>query len=192
MRIRKGQLSLLIIDALIISFSFYAAFWLRDNGIIPRKEIILYFKFLPSLILGYIMFFYFFGLYKKIWDFVGLKALSSIFFAVILGSIVIPVLEFFIRKFYYPRSIIIIGGFLVFFFVCISRFSWRILREIIYPILKKGKGKTSYERAEGSFIRSFDVAGADADKIDASLKDGVLRIILPKLENFKPKQIEIK
>jgi len=57
---------------------------------------------------------------------------------------------------------------------------------------KSGKGKSRYERSEGSFTRSFDVAGADSSHVDASLKDGILKLTIPKLENYKPKQIEIK
>ena len=49
-----------------------------------------------------------------------------------------------------------------------------------------------YERSEGSFTRSFNVDGADPDKIEANLKDGLLKIVLPKHENAKSKKIEIK
>jgi len=52
--------------------------------------------------------------------------------------------------------------------------------------------RKSYERSEGSFTRSFNVEGADSDKIQAALKDGVLKIVLPKSENSKAKKIEIK
>lgn len=141
MRVTRGQIGFILIDVVLISFSFYAAFWLRDDGSIPHKEIILYLRFLPFLATGYIIFFAICGLYNKIWDFVGLKALSSIFSAVALGTIVIPVSNFFLRRLYYPRSIIIIGGILVFILVTASRFSWRILREIIYPAVRKNKGK---------------------------------------------------
>ena len=58
---------------------------------------------------------------------------------------------------------------------------------------KEEKSKRrSYERSEESFTRSFNVDGADSEKINASLKDGVLKIVLPKHENAKPKKIEIK
>jgi len=52
--------------------------------------------------------------------------------------------------------------------------------------------RKSYERSKGSFTRSFNVDGADPDKIQAALKDGVLKIVLPKSENSKAKKIEIK
>lgn len=49
------------------------------------------------------------------------------------------------------------------------------------------------ERAYGSFMRSFSVPDdADAGKIDAEFKDGMLKIRLPKSETAKPKQIDIK
>ena len=57
---------------------------------------------------------------------------------------------------------------------------------------KEESKRRSYERSEGSFTRSFNVDGADPNKIEAGLKDGLLRIVLPKQENAKPKKIEIK
>ncbi|HOJ62946.1 MAG TPA: Hsp20 family protein [Spirochaetota bacterium] len=58
---------------------------------------------------------------------------------------------------------------------------------------KKGLGsKGVYERSEGSFSRSFSVEGADEKGISAELKDGVLKIVVPKVEGAKAKKIEIK
>jgi HSP20 family protein len=49
------------------------------------------------------------------------------------------------------------------------------------------------ERVYGRFSRSFTVQDTlNTDKIDASFKDGVLSIVLPKAEKAKPKKIEIK
>jgi HSP20 family protein len=48
------------------------------------------------------------------------------------------------------------------------------------------------ERAYGLFTRSFTLpSGVDANAIKAEYKDGVLRLILPKREEAKPKQIQI-
>ena len=38
------------------------------------------------------------------------------------------------------------------------------------------------ERSYGSYTRSFDISGVDADKIKARYVDGVLRLTLPKPE----------
>jgi len=49
------------------------------------------------------------------------------------------------------------------------------------------------ERSYGSFQRSFTLpTTVKSDKIDASYKDGVLSVFLPKAEEAKPKQIELK
>ncbi|RMG55892.1 MAG: Hsp20/alpha crystallin family protein [Acidobacteria bacterium] len=49
------------------------------------------------------------------------------------------------------------------------------------------------ERSYGLFSRSFTLPwSVDADKVEATFKDGVLRIRLPKREEARPKQIEVK
>lgn len=50
------------------------------------------------------------------------------------------------------------------------------------------------ERKFGSFSRSFDVSGIDAERIDASYKHGVLTLELPKAEPSSPnsRQIDIR
>ena len=58
---------------------------------------------------------------------------------------------------------------------------------------QKNKKYDRVERAYGSFVRSFTLPdGADADKVNAEFKDGVLKVHLPKSEQVKPKQIEVK
>ena len=49
------------------------------------------------------------------------------------------------------------------------------------------------ERAYGSFARSFTLPeDADAAKVSADFKDGVLVVHLPKSEKARPKSIEVK
>jgi HSP20 family protein len=55
------------------------------------------------------------------------------------------------------------------------------------------KGYWRFERAEGAFERSFRVqGGVDAEKVEARFENGVLTVTLPKPEESKPRQIEIK
>jgi len=49
------------------------------------------------------------------------------------------------------------------------------------------------ERVHGSFTRTIELPVAvDAARIEARFKDGVLHVTLPKTEQAKPKQIEVK
>ena len=57
----------------------------------------------------------------------------------------------------------------------------------------KGTKKHRTERFHGTFARSFTLPDAvRADKVDASYKDGVLSLTIPKQEEAKPKSIDIK
>ncbi|MFQ6083099.1 MAG: Hsp20/alpha crystallin family protein [Candidatus Aminicenantia bacterium] len=48
------------------------------------------------------------------------------------------------------------------------------------------------ERAYGSFYRSFTIPNVvDRDKITAEHKNGVLKVIMPKKEEIKPREIKI-
>ena len=73
------------------------------------------------------------------------------------------------------------------FSVCIRSYSW--LKEWILARLRP-----LLERSYGSYTRSFDISGVDADKIKAKYVDGVLRLTLPKLEQRLPegRRLEIE
>jgi HSP20 family protein len=48
------------------------------------------------------------------------------------------------------------------------------------------------ERSYGTFARSFTLpATIDQEKIKADYKDGILRVVMPKREETKPKQIKV-
>ena len=58
---------------------------------------------------------------------------------------------------------------------------------------EKDERRHVIERSYGSFSRSFSLpANADAERIAASFKDGVLTIDIPKAQESKPKQVDIK
>lgn len=58
---------------------------------------------------------------------------------------------------------------------------------------EKKKNYHRIERSYGMFERSFTLPNTVmGDKINASMKDGVLEIVVPKKEEAKPKEIEIK
>ena len=58
---------------------------------------------------------------------------------------------------------------------------------------KKDRNVYLYERGYGRFCRTFTLpVNVDADKIGAEFNDGLLRIDVPKTEEAKPKEIEVK
>jgi HSP20 family protein len=58
---------------------------------------------------------------------------------------------------------------------------------------EKKEQRRYVERSYGSFSRSFRLPGdADVTRLEASFKDGVLSITIPKTEQAKPKSIAVK
>ncbi len=58
---------------------------------------------------------------------------------------------------------------------------------------KKGENYHRVERSYGIFQRSFTLpSSVNSEKIDASYDNGVLTVSVPKLEEAKPKEIEVK
>ncbi|MEX2352617.1 MAG: Hsp20/alpha crystallin family protein [Gammaproteobacteria bacterium] len=61
---------------------------------------------------------------------------------------------------------------------------------------EKKEEKKNYKRVErswGSFYRRFNLPDdADADRIDAKSKNGVLEVSIPRVEAAKPKKITVK
>jgi HSP20 family protein len=52
---------------------------------------------------------------------------------------------------------------------------------------------TRIERSYGSFQRSFTLpSSVESGKIEASFENGILTVTVPKAEEVKPKQIEVK
>jgi HSP20 family protein len=62
--------------------------------------------------------------------------------------------------------------------------------------LEEGTKREDYlrlERPYGTFSRSFSLpTTVDLGKVQASHKDGILRVVLPKKEETKPKQIKVE
>ena len=58
---------------------------------------------------------------------------------------------------------------------------------------EKNKKYHRVERFYGSFTRSFTLpANIDESKVEASFKDGMLNLSIPKIEETKPKAIDVK
>jgi len=57
---------------------------------------------------------------------------------------------------------------------------------------RKENGATRTERSTGKFRRSITIpTRVDANKVNATYKNGILTVTLPKAEEAKPKQIQI-
>lgn len=62
--------------------------------------------------------------------------------------------------------------------------------------LPSGEAREQYRRTErlyGTFIRRFALPdGVDAERVEATCRNGVLTVIVPRAEQARPRQIEVK
>ena len=133
----KRRLFLFVSDIIFISFSIYASFWLRYNGVLPPNSArpILYYILLALIIK--LSFLVLFNLYNISWRFVGMGELIKLFKALSISSFFLGMALFFLRVYPpfikpglpFPRSTLIIDFIICSFLIGSIRISKRVILE---------------------------------------------------------------
>jgi len=142
----RRRLFFFISDIIFISFSIYASFWLRYNGVLPANstEPLLYYILLALFIK--LSFLILYNLYDFSWQFVSMEELIKIFKALSISSIFLGMTLFFLRvytpfiEFPFPRSTLLVDYIISFFLIGSLRISKRLVLEgIKSPFKSKGE-----------------------------------------------------
>jgi UDP-GlcNAc:undecaprenyl-phosphate GlcNAc-1-phosphate transferase len=136
----KRRLGEILIDSILISCTFACAFIIRFDGLPPE-----YFpaivQALPLLLPLKLGLFFYFGLYRGLWRYVGMQDLLNILKAVTLGSLVSVVLMVMVFRFEgYPRSVFVIDWMLLLLAVSGVRLLVKFIDEYLSS-LAEPKGK---------------------------------------------------
>jgi len=137
----KRQIAEVLIDFILIMVAYISAYLLRFEGSIPSGDMHLMTKSLPLLIMVQLASFYYFGLYKKIWRYIGLSDVVSVFKAVSLGTLLTVVILVLVTRFSgYSRAVFIIYWLTLTILMTGVRGFLRFLREHFAEI-QKNAGK---------------------------------------------------
>ncbi|MBI5207827.1 MAG: polysaccharide biosynthesis protein, partial [Candidatus Firestonebacteria bacterium] len=130
---------LLFSDTFLISLALITAFLVRFDFNIPFKYSVTLEKTILIMVVISIVCFYIFGLYHSVLRYASVKDFIRILQSVTLSSLIFATIIFFIPRFYYPRSILIINWLLNILFIGSLRFSIRIFRGILHGRALEGK-----------------------------------------------------
>ncbi len=132
MTYRRRAVSLAIVDILLINLAVFGSFYLRFEGNIPSLYFPTYYRAAAAATVLFLPSFYYFGLYKRIWQYASIGELLSILYAVSIGTGGTAIVVYLIAPYRVPHkatillwllSVILIGG---------SRFIWRVLQEQVF------------------------------------------------------------
>ncbi len=127
------------IDTCLISLAFVASYALRFDGVIPPKFEHQIATTLPALIAIQLSLFYYFGLYRIIWVYMGVHDLVTIAKAVLSGTVVAVLGIVGLTHFDgYSRVVFVLNAFLLLVLVTGSRMLFRFFREYFAGLPRRG------------------------------------------------------
>ncbi len=128
----QNRNTLIILTQLLLSaFSYVAAYNIRFDFAIPGKELAVFYKCLPLLLISRIVTYYFFKIHAGSWRFVSMQDLIDTFKAVLSGSLLFLTLMVFVYRIEeFPRSIFILEGIINLMVIGGSRFIIRYYSEL--------------------------------------------------------------
>jgi len=126
---RSAFLPVAMIDVALVNTGMYFSFYVRFGGEIPKASIEPFIQLIPFISLVLIIMFWSFGLYSS-----RFRRYSEIVYSIGLSIIILNVLSatmtFFVRGFSFPRSVLIISGFIEFGLLSI----WRCMLQYAFEL----------------------------------------------------------
>lgn len=136
MLFRKRTLILMLIDAMLINLAAFGSFYLRFVGDIKLEDYQIYYHTAIAATIIYIVVFYVFGLYNRLWQYASTGELLSVVYAVTVGTGATAAAVYFYGvaqnatiPFRMPNSAAVLLWFSMIFLIGGSRFIWRVLQE---------------------------------------------------------------
>jgi UDP-GlcNAc:undecaprenyl-phosphate GlcNAc-1-phosphate transferase len=127
----RGRVLEIVLDSVIICVTYYFAFWIYYGTSYDILSLDIFLSSLPIVIASAYISFFAFGIYRRIWQYIGLKDLLRFSLAVV-GSALIntAVILTLYPTFEYPWNILFLYCGFLFFGLAASRVSFRLLDQI--------------------------------------------------------------
>ncbi len=147
----KRRIFEVVLDAFLISLSYYAAYFLLFGEFEETGNWQLFIKSLPLLIVIKLGAFLIVGVYRGIWRYTSLQDFSTFFKGVVLGAILSVVAILLLYRFEnFSRTLFIVDSLLLFLALAGSRMAFRLFRQMLpAPRGKEGRKVLIYGAGDG-------------------------------------------
>ena len=132
---------LLLIDIILINLAYVISFYIRFDSLVPQEYVLAFYKFMPLIVLIYVISFYITKLYSSSWSKAGIDEFLQGLFGCLLG-ISLNLIVMFALPLRVPNLVTTISGVFIILFVLGFRMSFRVYDRIllyIHSINKEGK-----------------------------------------------------
>ncbi len=128
----KRRIFEILLDVVLAALSYYGAYLLRFDGGITQAQIELCLKTLPLVIAAQLFFLLVCGVYRGLWRYAGLSDLVTIAKAVLAGAVASGAIVFVLFDWNAAGlTLFVLYGLLLFVFITVSRWSFRLLRAVL-------------------------------------------------------------
>jgi len=140
----RRRLFEVLLDLVLIALAYYTAYLLRFEGSIG-PNFAFFLNSLPIVIACQILAFFFFGIYRGVWENTGIRDLIGYGKAITAGTVAPILILLFVYRFYsFSRAVFVIYWGLMLILVSLSRLSFRLLDEGIRRGGQNGKSVLIY------------------------------------------------
>ncbi len=139
-RVSRRRIVEVLMDIILVSVSFLASYLLRFEGhnMLPIYANMV--NLMPWVIAVKITALYFFGVYKSIWKYIGIRDLLDIMKAITASTMIIALLVYFYFDFIdFSKSVLIIDWLLCFFMISGFRLSIRLFKDMVLELREEKK-----------------------------------------------------
>ncbi len=121
-----------VIDIIILGLTSILAVWMRfDFGVIPREYFLNSYRFLIVDAVIMLTVFHLFKLYRSFWSYASVPEFINVILACSTTEVIFFLYKHVLFRISFPRSVYLIHLLLLTAFICLARFSYRIVRVLI-------------------------------------------------------------
>lgn len=129
LKFRWHHIPQILADIVLIAAALVVSFLIRFEGSVPPADLEILRNSILAIVLIKIGAFYFSGLYERMWRYASMKELMTLLKAVLISSLAMVILLFYIQRTGFPRSVVVIDAVLTILFVGGARFAVRTVYE---------------------------------------------------------------